>query len=937
MKIFGRSYEEVGKSTSDFMIVTKGQVKVKWGNKFIDLIKDGKVNAEVESIINKVTSKDDIPNKDGIYITEDNEVYIMSGGILIPVIKSSDDSEYVSYIIQKNKTAEERENAQRNICLTCDTMSDAQASGIQNGLVYVINDSNLYLVKNGVYTTLKIDIPNPFTSPIVVKLSGNHDYALYLEGYFSENGTGLVIGGTDNGLHIYCESDGTYIDSTSSINIKVNGSNVVSISDTTINSDLNIELKDGKHIQCNIFKTIDGSKDCGTYIEKGDIYCDNIYVRNKIMIGEVLTYMELRQKMASNNLVKGNTYFISDYQNPWNIYEQIEEDVVEDSEGEETTDDEGDVDIDNITRRKILKHKNVFQLEVYAISDSMISRCAKMTDYPNIDILYDVLYDNVVCTEQDESGQFEISAKGLIYRMVDSGRISAPFDFINARFNIYNDGKMYFPFGGEYDMSQEGKYENIMIHGKFEDFRFESEPNDDNVSYVINSNAKSMFLFKKEASDVSIDISNCKLVINSELFEHNSIKGFDNGGNVFEINRNMSYSNLVLPTISGLSINTNLSNVNIYAYSKSNNISINYGNNISIKGNSIDGLKINCSKLSASDINIDTINNLELNGSFENITIHSNKVSNMVLNGTYKEFVSYSNTIENLTMNGEYDSFIIHSDFLNVSLSGANNAKIEGDFKNISFSKKLVGCTFHSDFDGVNFDDIENNEFLYDSLKYADVYYNKDRVVIVCIPDLASALFVGEIRMYSGDMSKLPFGWHLCDGNNGTPNLIGKFIKAASTSGGSGGNKNDKEYQFTISNKQIPIHEHGANIESSDISLKSNWSMTGTNLGNKMGVLMCKYQAALDGTPSNGNVRTGVYDRGGDENHAIYAGVRGNEYDYRWKSPYELFNEMSVTASGGNITATITTPQYTQEPVKIKISEFIPEYYELAFIMYTGK
>lgn len=113
--------------------------------------------------------------------------------------------------------------------------------------------------------------------------------------------------------------------------------------------------------------------------------------------------------------------------------------------------------------------------------------------------------------------------------------------------------------------------------------------------------------------------------------------------------------------------------------------------------------------------------------------------------------------------------------------------------------------------------------------------------------------------------------------------------------------------------------------------------MTGGTLGNKMGVLMCKYQAALDGTPSSRNVKVGAYDEGGNKNFTVYAGHRGNEYDYRWKSPYDLFNEMNVTTSGGNITATITTPQYTQEPVKIKISEFIPEYYELAFIMYTGK
>ena len=42
--------------------------------------------------------------------------------------------------------------------------------------------------------------------------------------------------------------------------------------------------------------------------------------------------------------------------------------------------------------------------------------------------------------------------------------------------------------------------------------------------------------------------------------------------------------------------------------------------------------------------------------------------------------------------------------------------------------------------------------------------------------------------MYNGLSSEIPEGWHICDGTEGTPNLIGKFIKASKTSGEIGGN-----------------------------------------------------------------------------------------------------------------------------------------------------
>lgn len=48
--LFGRIFDSVGSSNSDLLLKTKGQVKVKYGNKYIDLIKDGNINYPKETI-----------------------------------------------------------------------------------------------------------------------------------------------------------------------------------------------------------------------------------------------------------------------------------------------------------------------------------------------------------------------------------------------------------------------------------------------------------------------------------------------------------------------------------------------------------------------------------------------------------------------------------------------------------------------------------------------------------------------------------------------------------------------------------------------------------------------------------------------------------------------------------------------------------------------
>ena len=73
----------------------------------------------------------------------------------------------------------------------------------------------------------------------------------------------------------------------------------------------------------------------------------------------------------------------------------------------------------------------------------------------------------------------------------------------------------------------------------------------------------------------------------------------------------------------------------------------------------------------------------------------------------------------------------------------------------------------------------------------------------------------GIISMWSGLASAIPTGWALCDGNNGTPNLVGKFIKAASTAGGTGGSNTHTHSHtlsagsHTLSTSEMPSHNHG--------------------------------------------------------------------------------------------------------------------------------
>ena len=65
---------------------------------------------------------------------------------------------------------------------------------------------------------------------------------------------------------------------------------------------------------------------------------------------------------------------------------------------------------------------------------------------------------------------------------------------------------------------------------------------------------------------------------------------------------------------------------------------------------------------------------------------------------------------------------------------------------------------------------------------------------------------IGSIIMYNGRAEDIPQGWAICDGMNGTPNLIDRFILGSFSAGGTGGASTIK-----LTAEQLPPHSHKVN------------------------------------------------------------------------------------------------------------------------------
>lgn len=134
--------------------------------------------------------------------------------------------------------------------------------------------------------------------------------------------------------------------------------------------------------------------------------------------------------------------------------------------------------------------------------------------------------------------------------------------------------------------------------------------------------------------------------------------------------------------------------------------------------------------------------------------------------------------------------------------------------------------TTNSELDKFN---LPTTEELKDRFKEGSIPLQVDFAALIDLADigrqsLQNFLPRGSIIMFSGTEKGMPEGWALCDGSNGTPNLVGRFIKAAKKpsnySNENYGGANTIKYQpsgnidvlgCALSIDQIPKHNHELN------------------------------------------------------------------------------------------------------------------------------
>lgn len=176
--MFGKTYNTIGSTDSNFIIKTKGDLKVQWGGKFIDIIKNGKLASAGTDILKVASSSDDI-SSNGVYLVptdEGNEVWVSIDGTKVN-IAGEVGTTYVSFLTeQKEVTADQKYTALVNAGLYYETLEKAQQAGVKAGLIFVVSEGKLYVVKDGIlseYTPVGTsqpdnDIKNAFFDEITV-------------------------------------------------------------------------------------------------------------------------------------------------------------------------------------------------------------------------------------------------------------------------------------------------------------------------------------------------------------------------------------------------------------------------------------------------------------------------------------------------------------------------------------------------------------------------------------------------------------------------------------------------------------------------------------------------------------------------------------------------------------------------------------------------
>lgn len=287
-KILGKPYLMVGSADTDIILNGKGNIKVRFGNSFLDLISNGKICKTTDDInsINIVQNKNDIGAADGWYFVEsEDSIYFQINGVLYPVLSNRDDVEtsedYLAINYNQNLTLEQIRTAQRNLKVIIDNQDNIAI--LPTDFVYFNSDDKVhYYNNNGTLVELYLNL----SSGGVVK----DKVTINLENNLHGSGDLNVIG--PNGLQVKNQQD--------YLNIVVNNNEIVLDTNTSgikFNSKEGITYINGKYISIGYPPTYN-------YNFEVD---GNIYVKDKAVLNSGIISDYFIEGMAGYRLENINS------------------------------------------------------------------------------------------------------------------------------------------------------------------------------------------------------------------------------------------------------------------------------------------------------------------------------------------------------------------------------------------------------------------------------------------------------------------------------------------------------------------------------------------------------------------------------------------------------------------------------------------------------
>lgn len=287
-KILGKPYLMVGSADTDIILNGKGNVKVRFGNAFLDLISNGKISKTDgnDKSINIVQNKSDIGTADGWYFVESEDaIYFQINRVLYPVLSKRDDIEnsedYLAINYNQNLTLEQIRTAQRNLKVIIDNQDNIAI--LPTDFVYFNSDDKVhYYNNNGTLVELYLNL----SSGGVVK----DKVTINLENNLHGSGDLNVIG--PNGLQVKNQQD--------YLNIVVNNNEIVLDTNTSgikFNSKEGITYINGKYISIGYPPTYN-------YNFEVD---GNIYVKDKAVLNSGIISDNFIEGMAGYRLANINS------------------------------------------------------------------------------------------------------------------------------------------------------------------------------------------------------------------------------------------------------------------------------------------------------------------------------------------------------------------------------------------------------------------------------------------------------------------------------------------------------------------------------------------------------------------------------------------------------------------------------------------------------